>query len=218
MSRKPITKYVGGKGSRQYIWEAIRKLGAAEGVFTEAQVWHEMNEKVRREVELGTVRDYRRGLVAAGILEVLTPAKSNRVPATFRLAKDEGIEAPRVRKDGTRVTQGLAQEQMWRTLRTLKGDTNARELAAYASTQTIPVSEAAAKDYLKNLYLASYLKCTVENTWNGPGRNKPARYRLISDTGPRPPMVQRTDAIYDPNLNAVVWIKPIDEETCIYGH
>lgn len=40
---------------------------------------------------------------------------------------------------------------------------------------------------------------------------------MIAKTGPRPPMVQSADAIYDPNLDKIVWIKPIDEETAIYG-
>ena len=46
----------------------------------------------------------------------------------------------------------------------------------------------------------------------------PTRYRLIRNTGPRPPMVQRIDAIYDPNLGAVVWTRQdITEEEAIYG-
>lgn len=216
MARKPVTQYAGGQGPRQRIWNAIRlthKLG--DEPFTEHHIW--LNTAGREvDVEASAVRDYRRCLVAAGILEQVSKPADRRVEATYRLVKDEGMEAPRLRKDGSRVTQGLAQEQMWRTLRTLKTDTNSRELAAHASTSTVKVVQSAAKDYLKNLKLAGYIKET--RGANGIGRrNTLARYHLIRDTGPRPPMVQKTDAIYDPNLDEVVWVRPINEETAIYG-
>lgn len=216
MARKPVTAYAGGQGPRQRIWNAIRqihKLG--DEPFTEHYIW---SKTVGREidVDMGTVRDYRRCLVAAGILEQVTQPEHRYVEATYRLAVDEGVEAPRLRKDGTRVMQGLPQEQMWRTLRTIKGDTNARELAAHASTSQIAVAESAAKDYIKNLLIAGYL--VVTDGAKGVGRrNRLARYRLIRNTGPKPPMVQKTDAIYDPNLDEVVWVRPVNEETAIYG-
>jgi hypothetical protein len=130
--------------------------------------------------------------------------------------RDNGIDAPRVRRDGSAVTQGLAQEQMWRTLRMHKGDINARELAAHATTEAIPVAETAAKDYLRQLHGASYLACIAEGKGIGNGGIQ-ARFRLISNTGPKPPMVCRTDSLFDPNLNAIVWVKPVNEEDAIYA-
>ncbi|GAB2182642.1 hypothetical protein DLREEDagrD3_28650 [Denitratisoma sp. agr-D3] len=219
MPRKPVhLTYVGGKGPRQRIWDAIRKIGGKGATFTEDDIWS-ATEGRETDIDTGLVRDYRRGLVAAGFLSLVAPHKDRYVKAVYRLAIDAGVDAPRVRRDGTPVTQGLAQEQMWRTLRMHKGDINARELAAYASTQDIPVNEVAAGDYLRNLHLANYLRCTAQAQPNA-NRHVPklARYQLVSDTGPRTPMVQRTDAIYDPNLDKVVWIRPITEETAIYGH
>lgn len=216
MARKPAhLELVGGKGPRQRVWEAIRRLAVtADATFTEADIW-DATEGAERDIETGMIRDYRRGLVNAGILVVVRLHGNRRTPAAFRLAVDLGAEAPRLRKDGTPVTMGLAQEQMWRTLRMLKGDTNARELAAHASTPQIPVNIKAAGDYLRNLHLASYLQCVKPGK---PGaRATLARYRLVSNTGPRPPMVCRTDAIYDPNLAATVWIRPVTEESAIYG-
>lgn len=219
MPRKPITSYAGGKGPRQLIWEAIRSLHVAEsGPFTDDQIWCTMPRSGRFGVDISAVIDYRRCLVAAGILAVETPSVPRRTPATYILVKNEGLEAPRVRRDGARVTQGLAQEQMWRTLRMMTGDTNASELIAHASTPTIPVALPAAADYLLVLYHAGYLQRTAEGKGIGRG-GIPARYRLLPNrnTGPRPPMVCRTKVVYDPNEDKVVWQPQISEEEAIYG-
>lgn len=208
MSRKPAhLEFVGGKGPRQRIWDRIRATKGRPFLLVDVQPG---------DVSHATARDYVAALQKAGYVALEKP-HTPRTPAIWVLVRDAGVEAPRIRKDGSPVTQGLAQEQMWRTLRTLKSDTNARELAAYASTAEVPVNEGAAKDYLFNLERANYLECTQEGKGRGHGGVQ-ARYRLISNTGPRPPMVQRTDALYDPNLGAVVWIRPVNEETAIYGN
>lgn len=214
MSRRPAQiELVGGKGLRQRIWERLRaatKPACLAELLTGAEIHSE-----------ATAREYLAGLTAAGYLRVgqvaiTSGCAARRRTALFELAIDAGAEAPRVRRDGTPVTMGLAQEQMWRTLRMLTGDTNARELAAHASTPAVPVAERAAADYLQHLYCAEYLQRTAVGKGTGRG-GIPARYRLIRNTGPRPPMVQRTDALYDPNLGAVVWVREINEETGIYG-
>ncbi|MBL8396630.1 MAG: hypothetical protein JNL84_00585 [Candidatus Accumulibacter sp.] len=214
MRRSAMVEMNGGKGPRQIIWESIRSIddNKDEG-FTEAEILEAVPAQLRETITPGMVRDYRYGLVAAGILDIVTPAVSRRQPAVYRLAKDEGIEAPRVRRDGQRVTQGRATEQMWRALRMLSGSVNARELAAHAATANIPVSEVAARDYLHVLCRAGYLRCTHPGKGIGKGGIQ-ARYRLRPDrnTGPRPPMVCRTQAVYDPNVGKVVWTRPVNGE------
>lgn len=211
MARKPVSTYAVGIGPRQRIWDAIRLLDRRSDMpFTEGDILA-ATMVVDGTIEASAIRDYRRCLVAAGILKQVGKPASRYVEATYRLVKDEGLEAPRVRKDGTRVTQGMAQEQMWRTLRMAKGDINGRELAAHASTKSVPVAESAARDYLKHLNAAGYLAATQAHYGTR------TRYRLTRNTGPRPPMVQRTDAVFDPNLGEVVWVRPVNEETAIYG-
>lgn len=220
MPRKPITEHIGGKGPRQHIWEAIRTLVAAGyEAFDENDIYRTLPGKVRLVVKEDNVRDYRTGLVAAGILALVAPRVARRSLATYRLVKDEGIEAPRVRRDGTRVTQGLAQEQMWRTLRMVSADTNGHELAAHASTPAIPVAEVAARDYLQVLFHAGYLICTKEGKGTGKGGIQ-ARFRLkpARNTGPRPPMVCRTRVVYDPNEDKVVWSPVVTDEDAIHGN
>lgn len=208
MPRKPAhLELIGGKGLRQRLWERMR---AAQAPFALADLLHGGEDA-------STAREYITGLFHAAYLSLRRAAVPRKLPALYSLARDVGAEAPRVRRDGTPVTMGLAQEQMWRTLRMLKGDTNARELAAHASTPETPVRETAAADYLGNLHRASYLRVTKAGKGIGKGGVQ-ARYQLISNTGPRPPMVCRTDAIYDPNLGKTVWVRPVTEEDAIYGN
>lgn len=207
MARKPAhLELAGGKGLRQRLWERMRAWKGAFG-YADITVGAECVE---------TVRDYVLGLERAGFLAVAKPA-GHRTPKLWRLAHDVGAEAPRVRRDGTPVTMGLGQEQMWRTLRLLDGDVNAIELAAGASTPQIPVRESAAADYLHNLHRAGYLTETRKGHGTGRGGVR-SRYRLAQDTGPRPPMVGRTRVVYDPNLGRVVWHDAaVTEEEIIYG-
>ncbi|MBA4094100.1 MAG: hypothetical protein C0489_08420 [Candidatus Accumulibacter sp.] len=213
MARKPIhLELKGGKGLRQRVWERIRALRGAEFALRDIVIGSECFE---------TARDYILALHRGGYLSVREApnriGRGNQVKL-YTLINDAGAEAPRLRRDGTPVTQGLAQEQMWRTLRMAKSDTNARELAAHASTPTVPVAEVAAKSYLKMLDAGGYLQTTRAGHGTGNGGVQ-ARYKLRPDrnTGPKPPMVCRTKCIYDPNEDKVVYQPPVTEEDAIYG-
>ena len=207
MARKPVSTYAGGKGPRQLIWEAIRAMG------TDAE-WDKYTIARRADVEDQTVGTYLQALVKAEIVIETRREKHGNVAQAvwYRLAQDKGLDAPRLRRDGSPVVQGLAQEQMWRTLRMMNSDTNFRELAAHASTPDVPVAAAAASDYLQVLFHAGYL---TQTRVGGPG--KQARYKLKKNTGPRPPMVCRTRVLYDPNVGEVVWAAHVTEEDAIYA-
>ncbi|MFZ2269077.1 MAG: hypothetical protein WAV95_15990 [Azonexus sp.] len=215
MPRKPISTYVGGKGPRQLVWDAIRKQ--ASGEWTTYQIARASG------VTDNTVTTYLQALVKAGIVALVRSVKLSNVASEkwFRLALDEGIEAPRLRRDGTRVTQGLAQEQMWRSLRLLATDMNARELAAHATTDAVPVTESAAEHYLAALNSADYLVITRKGQGLGKaGKGIPERYRLnpARNTGPRPPMVCKLKVVYDPNEAKVVYAPAVTDEDAIYGN
>jgi len=200
--RKPVHLTMSAKkpGGRQAIWEEIRKLR----VFTVPQL------ALACKTHKKTVQSYIDCLCASGhVVETEEAILGQRV---YRLDRDAGVEAPRVRADGSAVTQGLPREQMWRTMRAKStADFDYRDLAMWASTDDVPVSEVDANDYVKNLAKAGYL-ILVAPTKGGRGSSI-ARYRFDQrrNTGPKPPMVQRMKTVFDPNERKIVWFPEVEE-------
>ncbi len=190
-SRKTMDK-LNGYDSREAMWKIIRS--STEFTIRELQQ--------QTTLEISTVRDYVNGLCAAGYLEKIGTKRSGAAgnrgvaarAAVFELIKNAGVDAPRVRKDGTKVTQGQGRINMWRTMRTIKNFT-ARELAINASTPDCIIKRSTARDYIKHLYLAGYL------------RKQGGRYLFLksSYTGPKPPMIQRVKRVWDQNLKKIMW-------------
>lgn len=194
MPPKPIDKR-NVLETREAIWTAIRRLK----VFTSRRLY--METRCSRE----TIKEYLTGLTAAGYVSALTNAAPG--PLEYALARDCGIDAPRVRRDGTEITQGRSRENMWRAMKII-GDFTYRDLAVHAATEETPVAEAEARDYCYHLHRAGYLALI---TAGKPGSRTTAGaltlYRLLPSkySGPKPPMVQRVKQVYDPNLKKVVW-------------
>lgn len=184
--------------TRDTMWAAMRELKE----FTVRDIEHRTHTGHRQ------IRDYVQALVKAGYLkhcgERPIRHKGGTQAKVYRLIRDAGVDAPRVRRDGTEVTQGSSREQMWRTMRIIKAF-NADDLAVQASTEEIPVSREDARDYLGHLHKAGYLAVTVPAK---PGTL--ARYRFLPSryTGPKPPMVQRVKQVWDPNIEKVMWPRP----------
>jgi len=146
-------------------------------------------------ISLDTARTYFTSLEKAGLL--IRCGYCSDVVQQYQLAEHAPGTAPRVRRDGTLVEQGRGNAAMWGTLRRLfTGEScTVAELVAHASTADYPIAYRSAQDYLNNLIRAGYVDRSNGKYWLIPGK----------DTGPLPPMVQRSTAIYDPNLGAVVW-------------
>jgi len=179
----------GTKGNRQRCWEAMR--ARPEG-FTGYEIAR------AAKVHDDTVRSYIQGLIAGGYVVV---AGGDRFEEqTLQLARDTGVEAPAVTRDGRSSTAGRGTEAMWRTLRIL-GEVNAAELAEQASA-AVPVSQWTARSYLKWLKRAGYVQVVRPGK---PGQME--RYSLAPGryTGPKPPMIQRIGQVYDANLGEVVY-------------
>lgn len=184
---------------RDAIWASIRELktGISTGVL-----------ESRTRASQATIKTYLKGLTAAGYLQ-RTDARAqggafNRYQkATWNLIKDNGVEAPRVTRDGEPVTQGLARVNMWRTMRII-GSFNLQHLVIQASTEHTQIKQQDAKDYIKYLRAAGYVRISH------PGKKgRPTVYQFIAAryTGPKPPMVQHVKQVFDPNTMQVVWSK-----------
>jgi hypothetical protein len=210
MARKPVhlTMKRGKATGRQAVWEVIRQLRE----FSLNDLWHHTMQ------ERDTIRTYLTALRRGGYVEEagVRPASNgivgskhkNAIPMkVFRLVRDIGVEAPRLKRDGTPCEQGLAQEAMWRTMKRL-GDFTFRDLAVMSRTEEVPVTESAAKDYVKHLAAAGYLVATREGN-----AHRLASYRFVKsrNTGPRAPMIQRLKTVFDANLCEIVWQEEVAE-------
>jgi hypothetical protein len=199
MSQKPIDKRRPLE-SRDAVWAEIR-IQAPHGSFSAREI---ANATM---LGVDTVRDYMVGLCNAGYLAKTSPPMPDSFRAQYyKLEKDCGIEAPRVRRDGTEISQGRGRENMWRTIRILK-DFSARDLAVHSSTEEVIVSEEDARCYIHFLHKAGYLKLTSPASAGRVSTSKLARYRFLAAmfTGPKPPQIQRVKQVFDPNRNEVVW-------------
>lgn len=207
MSRKPADKLRPDQ-TRAAIWTAIRSLDRS---YLPSFGMSEIARMV--DLDASTIRDYLSGLAAAGYLEDVSGENQRRgIPRAYRLIKDAGLEAPRVRKDGSPVTQGLGREQTWRALGIMaqKGTRfTVRDLTLYATTKDCPVVESDVKYYIHCLTYAGYVMVA---TASKPGT--PAVYRMPRNkwTGPRPVQIQRVRRTFDPNTGAAVHIGVISVE------
>jgi len=206
MASKPALERSGGKSQRQRMWEAIRlaskKLSPEFTVLTIA---------ASADLEKSTVANFVLALNRSGYIAPVEASRGKRY-MRYRLVRDVGVDVPRIDRRGNPVTRGNEQQQLWNTMRIVPGDFDFAELAALATTAETPVTPGAAKVYLAHLRRAGYLQQTHPGS-RPPGRSIIARYRLshTRNTGPRAPIVQRTNCIYDANLGEIVWHEEIEE-------
>ena len=176
--RKAADKAMSG---RQKMWEALK---ADKDCITVSGVVQ------RSGVHRTTVLRYLKALAQSGHLS--TTDSDPGQPNIWKLEKNVGHHAPRVRKDGSQVTQGITSQQLWTAMCGLK-TFDAADLIQSASI-VIPI--ATAKDYCKRLLSAGYLKVTAKAI---PAAGKLARYQLLRNSGPQAPQVQRVQQVFDPN-------------------
>ncbi len=203
MARKPLHVVAASPKpfGRQGIWDAIRALNAEHnGYFTVRDIAD------RTDIPAKTIRDYLDALYRANFV-VISVGKPGNADA-YLLVNDTGVQAPRLDKEGKPVTQGLARDHMWRTMKMLSagGDFSARDLAIVARTDAVAVSETDARDYVGNLLKAGYLAITHKAGTRG----GLARYRLLKNTGPCAPSVQRQKTVFDHNLQKIMWAEGVE--------
>lgn len=190
---------VGGKPPRQHIWEAIRAINASPKELTTYAVARKSNQDDQ------TVRGYFRDMEKAGIVSKVRNV--GRFDAEWELLKDEGVEAPRITRNGKVSKYAAGAENVWRALRIL-GEFTAAEASVAASVNGVSISEFGAHVYLSGLAKAGYV------TRRGGTPGVKTRFSLVPSryTGPKHPIYQRDfHQVYDPNLDQVVWRKADQE-------
>lgn len=183
MAQKPVHE---SQDHRQLIWEELKRAG---GPISRAAIQRATG------IAPSTIANYLKALVAGEVVE--KDASDDGAPS-YRLVRDTGYHAPRLKGDGTPVRSGGATANLWRSMRMLK-TFSARDLAAHSTTSEVEVPENHAKVYCSHLLAAGYLKVVQKAA----PPKRAAIYRLIRDTGPVPPKTQRIQQVYDPNTGKV---------------
>lgn len=179
------------RDNRQLVWEALKTA-------SEQTAWVTLGVIVdQTDVNRKTASDYLGCLVAGDFLE-RRDDETLGCP-TFRLIKDGGHHAPRLRRDGQPVTQGAGTANLWRSMRMLTRFT-ALDLGLHSTTPSVSVTEATAQSYCSMLLSTGYLRVVQKAD---PVKGRKAIYRLIRNTGPKAPMIQRVKQVYDPNTGDV---------------
>lgn len=177
---------------QQAVWAEIRQLQD----FTIADIANVVDMKAN------SIREYVKRLHAGGYVKL-----DSNLPSGHRyvLIKDTGRTAPRLQKDGSTVIQGGGTASMWRTMR-MMAQFSPNDLVTHSPTKT-PVKINSAKDYTGMLFRAGYLRVLQKAK---PLLSRPAVYKLIRNTGPQPPQIQRVKQVFDPNLGKVVYTPGVD--------
>ncbi len=178
--------------NRQIIWDALRAEAAKGGASVSLSALID-----RTKVNRKTASDYLVCLVAGGYVERID-LETLGCPV-FRLIRDGGHHAPRLRKDGAAVTQGAGVNNLWRSMRMLK-KFSVLDLALHSSTPAVNVSEATAQSYCSMLLATGFLRVIQKAD---PAKGRKAIYRLIREDGAKAPMIQRVKQVYDPNTGLI---------------
>lgn len=168
---------------REKMWAAMRQ----EGAFTQSRIAHLAG------CGKSKVQDYLKGLMAAGFVVKLDGGGKPFTKAVYELARDTGVDAPRVRTDGT-LLPASGRTRMWNAMRILKVFT-VDELVDAASLPDALIAASEAAYYCRWLEQGGYLWFC----W-GLWTFKPAKF-----TGAKAPQILRIKALFDPNLGTVVY-------------
>lgn len=216
MARKAARlERAGALTPRDRMWAAIRELSISPDPDTEAwfspvevQFLANLRAPAEGQSHVDSVVSYLEGLAKAEppyveCAQEDRPAGRKRSElALYRLARDVGVDAPRVTAEGKPVTQGLGNERMWTAMKSLR-EFDAVELALAATDEKLAVSVETAQSYLKYLERAAYVALAAANR----GGHTRARYRFnrAKNTGPRAPLITRDKNVMDANTGEIAW-------------
>jgi hypothetical protein len=171
--------------NREAVAEAAWALALRLPQFGYGEIAAEMKISIEQATRI--VRDWD----GKSALELLQSGSGLRKLWKVRPGCDRAAPAPRGRS---------AEENLWTAMRGLRSFTPT-DLAAHASTDQVSVAVADAQAYCRVLLAGGYLR--VERKAS-PARHQEAIYRLIRNSGPRPPRATRVSAVVDDNTNSVV--------------
>jgi hypothetical protein len=171
----------------QQIWRVMSALQAHQGSFSQRLVVDILGPRQRRAVEA-----YLAFLVAEKVVAV-TRGSTPTAPLTYSIVNTG--EAPPDRRG---LHGGTARQQaLWTAIRGLRSF-SVPELALSASTEELPIGLQLAVEYVQHLARAGYLR----ETGTLPRQRQTKLYALVvaRNTGPRAPILHRSEPAFDLNL------------------
>lgn len=123
------------------------------------------------------------------IFAVVNSAK-NRPREVIELERSERVESPA--------------SNMWLALRGLK-TASPQDIAVHATTAKVHITIEMAREFCQRLARAGYCRIVQKAI---PGKRE-AVYKLVRNTGPKPPHEKRLTGLYDPNLDAWAYLPGI---------
>lgn len=175
---------------RQKVWDQVRALGR----FTA----DDLTDVASR----AAIQNYLHSWERSGAIRF--DGKDGQRLLYIQIEQDE--TAPPVQaRDGSPARRGRPADHMWTAARMLMSFTP-RDLAAHSTTDEVQVSEDDARLFCAMLMRGSYLRVLRKAQ---PGKRE-ARYKLVRNTGPRPPVEKRLRAIWDENTRSYTHIPGVE--------
>ena len=179
---------------RAGVWAAIRRF---HGAWTLAEL------RESTDIDRTTIRRFVLALVQGGYVSGVAADRGGAAAIGYRLVNDCGAEPPRLKPDGSPSLHGRATENLWRTMKIITrsgGDFDYRDLAIQARAGGVKPSFAHARMFIHHLFKAGYLAPSGALL-----ASRATRFRLVKDTGGKPPLVRSMRCVYDRNLDTLVW-------------
>ena len=169
------------RNMREQVWDILRQ---GKGVTT-TEICEQVNEANRKQIEY-----WLKGWIAGGYIKVIGLKR----PYQNLIIRDIGQEPPRVDSLGKPIAMPL-NESVWRAMRIQK-TFNARQLVASTSA-VLHINTV--RTYLRQLAIAGYLMEVSKE------QGMLITYKLMQDTGCKPPQILKNKAVYDANLGIIVY-------------
>jgi len=180
-----------------HYWSVIMDFAMHDKPFSVADIFSLSN------TTRSDIHDYVQRLLKAELIERVEIGSNGAV--AYRALVRQSV-APRVRRDGTIIEEASGQQRMWNVMRSpgSRQGFTAADVAVWGMT----AGRETAKAYVKMLWQAGYL---IRLDKGGPGTLATYRLDPRMDTGPLPPMILRTKAVFDQNRNEIMG-EPLVEE------
>lgn len=171
-----------GFTAEQVIWSVVR----TKKTFTIHEVWYEDGVEVAK-------RDIIQYLKLLELNKYIKRTADFETTGVYKLIRGGRKTPPKLGHPAHSNDRHRALQNMWNTMRRMDSF-SAKDVCVMSNTPDVEISETAASNYCSLLAQAGYLRVVQRGS-----RKSLARYQLVDNTGPNPPIIRRETKIYDGN-------------------